>query len=155
MGLHNHKADIWISIYLSHSRNEDEKLKFYIISFSFCLCNSACPLQSLDHVGHIVSESGDLQYQEPEIISLTFVLFFAITQPLLTCLIMPVHVKVRHPPSILTTVHAHVKPLSLNQPISSQCCPLSVQFSSVAQSCQTLCEPVDCSMPGFLSFTSS
>ena len=26
----------------------------------------------------------------------------------------------------------------------------SVQFSSVAQSCLTLCEPMDCSMPGFL-----
>ena len=24
----------------------------------------------------------------------------------------------------------------------------SVQFSSVAQSCPTLCEPMDCSMPG-------
>ena len=41
---------------------EEEKLKFYIISFSFCFCNSACPLQSLDHIGHVVSESGDLQY---------------------------------------------------------------------------------------------
>ena len=27
---------------------EEEKLKFYITSFSFSLCNSACPLQSLD-----------------------------------------------------------------------------------------------------------
>ena len=25
----------------------------------------------------------------------------------------------------------------------------SVQFSSVSQSCQTLCDPTDCSMPGF------
>ena len=25
----------------------------------------------------------------------------------------------------------------------------SVQFSSVAQSCPTLCEPMNCSMPGF------
>ena len=25
----------------------------------------------------------------------------------------------------------------------------SVQFSSVAQSCQTLCDPMDCSIPGF------
>ena len=25
----------------------------------------------------------------------------------------------------------------------------SVQFSSVAQSCQTLCDPMDCTMPGF------
>ena len=44
------------------SNYEEEKLKFYITSFSFCLCNSACHLQSLDHVGHVVSESGDLQY---------------------------------------------------------------------------------------------
>ena len=36
-------------------RNEEEKLKFSIISF-FCLCNSACSLQSLDHVSHIVSD---------------------------------------------------------------------------------------------------
>ena len=36
---------------------EEKKLKFYLTSF-FCLCNSACPLQSLDHVGHVVSESG-------------------------------------------------------------------------------------------------
>ena len=41
---------------------EEEKLKFYITSCSFCLCNSACSLQSLDHVGHVVSESGDLEY---------------------------------------------------------------------------------------------
>ena len=30
----------------------------------------------------------------------------------------------------------------------SKCLP-SVQFSSVAQSCLTLCDPMDCSMPGF------
>ena len=42
--------------------NEEEKLKFCITSWSFCLCNLACSLQSLDHVGHVVSESGDLQY---------------------------------------------------------------------------------------------
>ena len=40
---------------------EDEKLKFYITSCSFCLCNSSYSLQSLDHVGHVVSESEDLQ----------------------------------------------------------------------------------------------
>jgi len=40
--------------------SEEEKLKFYITSCSFFLCNSACSLQSLDHIGHIVSESGDL-----------------------------------------------------------------------------------------------
>ena len=31
----------------------------------------------------------------------------------------------------------------------------SVQFSSVAQLCLTLCNPMDCSMPGFLSITNS
>ena len=29
----------------------------------------------------------------------------------------------------------------------------SVQFSSVAQSCPTLCDPMDCSLPGLLSLT--
>ena len=42
--------------------NEEERLKFYITPFAFCLCNSVCPLQNLDQVGHVVSESGDLQY---------------------------------------------------------------------------------------------
>ena len=46
----------------TEGRSEEEKLKLYITSFSFCLCNSACSLQSLHHVGHIVSESGDSQY---------------------------------------------------------------------------------------------
>ena len=41
---------------------KEEKLKFYITSRSFCLCNSAGFLKSLDHVGHVVSERGDLQY---------------------------------------------------------------------------------------------
>ena len=27
---------------------------------------------------------------------------------------------------------------------------MATQFSSVAQSCPTLCNPMDCSMPGFL-----
>ena len=76
--------------------SEEEKLKFYMTSFSFCLYNSACPLQSLDHISHVVSESRDLQYQELEFISGTLVLFFAISQPLQTCLFMPVWV--RHPP---------------------------------------------------------
>ena len=30
---------------------EKEKLKFYVTPCSFCLCNSACSLQSLDHAG--------------------------------------------------------------------------------------------------------
>ena len=41
--------------------DEEEKFKFYIASCLFCLCNSACSLQSLDHIGHIVLESGDLR----------------------------------------------------------------------------------------------
>ena len=53
---------------------EEEKLKFYITSCSYYLCNSACSLQSLDHVGHAVSESGDLQYSKLELASLTLVL---------------------------------------------------------------------------------
>jgi len=32
---------------------------------------------------------------------------------------------------------------------------MSFQFSSVAQLCPTLCDPMDCSMPGFLSSTNS
>ena len=51
----------WV-IEATRGGNEEEKLKFYITSCSFCLCNSACSLQNLDHVGHIVSESGDLWY---------------------------------------------------------------------------------------------
>ena len=31
----------------------------------------------------------------------------------------------------------------------------AVQFSSVAQSCPTLCDPMDCSTPGLLSITNS
>ena len=36
-----------------------------------------------------------------------------------------------------------------------QCRSLSVQFSSVTQSYPTLCDPMDCSMPGPLSITNS
>ena len=32
--------------------------------------------------------------------------------------------------------------------LRSQCCNLLVQFSSVAESCLTLCDPMDCSTPG-------
>ena len=34
---------------------EEEKLKFYITSFSFCLCNSACLLQSLGRPDYLSS----------------------------------------------------------------------------------------------------
>ena len=48
--------------------------------------------------GKVVSESGDLQYWEMDFISLTLVLLFAIAQTLQTCLIVPIHIKTRHPP---------------------------------------------------------
>ena len=86
---------------------EEEKLTFYITSFSFC--NLACPLQSLDHVGHIFSESGDLKYQELEFILLTLVLLFAIAQPLQTYLIMPV--QARYPPPHLDFCFPEQNPL--------------------------------------------
>ena len=49
-----------MSVLLKCHYIDEEKLKVYITSCSFCLCNSACSLQSLDYAGHIVSESGDL-----------------------------------------------------------------------------------------------
>ena len=44
------------------TEGDEEKLKFYIASCSFCLCNSACTLQSLDPIVQVVSESRNLQY---------------------------------------------------------------------------------------------
>ena len=38
------------AIEASREGNEEEKLNFYITSSSFCLCNPACSLQSLDHI---------------------------------------------------------------------------------------------------------
>ena len=78
--------------------DEEEKLKFYITSCSFSLCNSACSLQSVDHIGHVVLESGDLTILGIGAYLTHLVLLFAIAQPLHTCLIMPVPVKVRHSP---------------------------------------------------------
>ena len=37
----------------------------------------------------------------------------------------------------------------MNKPETNELSYLTVQFSSVAQSCPTLCNPMDCSMPGF------
>ena len=119
---------------------EEEKLKFYITPCSFCFCNSAYSLQSLDHVGHVGSESGDLKYQELEFISLTPVLLFAIAQPLQTCLIMPVCVRVRYSPHHLDCYSCACK--------ASQFQFTSVQFSSLTQSCPTLCDPMIRSTPG-------
>ena len=39
------------TLYQLSYEGEEEKLKFYITSCSFCLCNPACFLQSLDHIG--------------------------------------------------------------------------------------------------------
>ena len=39
------------TLYQLSYEGEEEKLKFYITSCSFCLCNPACSLQSLDHIG--------------------------------------------------------------------------------------------------------
>ena len=38
--------------------------------------------------------------------------------------------------------------LSENNGFISLCCKLYCQFSSVTQSCPTLCEPMNCSTPG-------
>ena len=74
------------------------------------LCNSACSLKILDHVGYAVLESGGLhQYLELELISLTLVLLFAFVQPLQSCLIMPVLVKVRHPLLCLNRYYSSCK----------------------------------------------
>ena len=72
----------------SKADNEEEKLKFYCCSF--CLCDSACSLQSLDQVRHVVSKQGLTILGTGAY--LTLVLLFAITKLLQTSLIMPVHV---------------------------------------------------------------
>ena len=38
-------------LYLLSYEGEEEKLKFYIIPCSSCLCNPACSFKSLDHIG--------------------------------------------------------------------------------------------------------
>ena len=82
-----------------------------MISCSFCLCNSASFLQSLDNVDFDLSENGDFHYWELEFISLSLVQLFAVSQSLQTCLITPVHVKARHPPLHLDySSHAHKTP---------------------------------------------
>ena len=45
-------------------------------------------------------------------------------------------------------------PINSSSSVPFSSCP-SVLFSSVAQSCLTLCDPMDCSTPGFLSIISS
>ena len=87
---------------------EEEKLKFYITSF-FCLCHSARSLQSLDHIGHVVSESGDLQYQKLELISLSLSCYLQLPSPCKPAY-HAVQAKVRLPPPILTAGPMRVKP---------------------------------------------
>ena len=64
-----------------------------------------------------------------------------------------------------TDTHTHTHTMDYYSAIRSEIMPFaahgwtSVQFSSVAQSCPTLCDPINCSMPGlpvhhqFLEFT--
>ena len=69
------------------------KSKFYMISCSFCLCNSACSLQSLDHVGHTQSQKvGTDNTRNQSLSHSPLSCSLESPQPLQTCLIMPVHV---------------------------------------------------------------
>ena len=76
----------------SRRGNEEEKAKFYLTSWSFSLCNSACSLQSLDHMGLgkwglTMLETGDyLTHPCPALCNCT------IPANPKTRLIMPVHV---------------------------------------------------------------
>ena len=49
----------------------------------------------------------------------------------------------------------NIRPSNENPGLSPSFQFSSVQFSSVAQSCPTLCDPMYCSTPGFLSFAVS
>ena len=77
----------------SRKGNEEEKLKFYTISCSFCLCNSACSLQSLDHVGlrkwglTILGTGAYFTHPCPALCN------HPAPENPQTCLIMPVHVE--------------------------------------------------------------
>ena len=52
------------------------------------------------------------------------------------------------PQASLTFFSWFIQDYSPGVKVKGQPCLSSVQFSSVAQSCPTLCEPMDCSMPG-------
>ena len=77
----------------SRKGNEEEKLKFYTTSCSFCLCNSACSLQSLDHVGlrkwglAILGTGAYFTHPCPALCN------HPAPENPQTCLIMPVHVE--------------------------------------------------------------
>ena len=55
---------------------------------------------------------------------------------------------IKHSPSWLTQVTAASLSIIAVASIHSSCLLSSVQFSSVAQSCPTLCDPMNCSTPG-------
>ena len=69
---------------------EEDKLKFYITSCSFGLCNSACSSQSLDQVGlrkwglTVLGIGAYLTHPCPALYNFTTVLLFTIAQPLQT-----------------------------------------------------------------------
>ena len=126
-----------MSVLLTCHYIEEEKLKVYVTSCSFCLCNSACSLQSLDYVGHVVSESGDL-FTIPGTGAY-------LTHPCPALCNCPAPANLLNhacpckgqasrsgiPLPILTAVPVCGTP-QLKQPISSQCCPLqSVYENSV------------------------
>ena len=77
----------------SREENEEGKFNFYITSCSFCLCNSAWSLQSLDYVGlrrwelTILGTGAYLTHSCPALCNCP-----APANPQ-TCLIMPVHVQ--------------------------------------------------------------
>ena len=57
--------------------------------------------------------------------------------------------------SCLCLLHWQAGSLPLSHLESPEVNRHTFQFSSVTQSCPTLCNPTDCSMPGFLSITNS
>ena len=62
---------------------EEEKLKFSTTSGSFSLCNLVCSLQSLDHVGHVVSGKRGLltMFRAETSLSLTFAPLLQLPRP--------------------------------------------------------------------------
>ena len=100
-------------------RTEEEKLKFYVTSCSFCLCNSAFSLQSLDHVGHIVSEKWGLNNTK-NWSSSHLPLSCSLQLPGLANLLNHAcPCKGQASPSPSWLLFLCMKPLSLNQPINS------------------------------------
>ena len=104
-------------VFLFPYTNEEEKLKFYITSFSFCLYNSACPLQSLDHVGHSFRKWG-LEILGTGVY-LTHPCQALCSRPAPANLLNHACPGQASPFPILTTVSACTKPLSSNQLINS------------------------------------